>query len=78
MLRPVPHLSQEATPLATPAQSTVGAAGMRLALARSWRGRTRLRDAEVVMIGRLHTTVIHMDADRLATMPDQLNEVLTA
>jgi hypothetical protein len=51
---------------------------MRLALARSWRGRTRLRDAEVVMIGRLHTTVIHMDADRLATMPDQLNEVLTA
>ena len=30
------------------------------------------------MIGRLHTTVIHMDADRLATMPDQLNEVLTA
>jgi len=51
---------------------------MRLALARSWRGRTRLRDAEGAMIGRLHTAVIHMDIDTLSTMTDQLNEVLTA
>jgi hypothetical protein len=34
---------------------------MRLALARSWRGRIRLRDVEGAMIGRLHTAVIHMD-----------------
>ena len=65
-------------PLPPPAQSTVGVAGMRLALARSWRGRARLRDAEGAMIGRLHTAVIHMDIDTLATMTDQLNEVLTA
>ena len=30
------------------------------------------------MISRLHTAVIHMDIDTLATMPDQLNEVLAA
>jgi hypothetical protein len=51
---------------------------MRLALARSWRGRTRLHDVEGAMIGQLHAAVIHMDPDTLATMPDQLNEVFTA
>jgi len=42
-------------PLPPPAQSIVGAAGMRLALAWPRRGRTRLRDVEGAMIGRLRS-----------------------